>query len=117
MNFKNGVSFIVTVYNKEGFIEKTLESIFTQMNTSTQLIVVNDGSTDSSLKKIKEIVRRKKLDIKLITQKNSGPSIAINHALKFVKYSFIKLVDGDDFTANPKKTKRNSRKGQVTVVS
>ena len=99
MNFKNGVSFIVTVYNKEKFIEKTLESIFIQMDTHSQLIVVNDGSTDDSLKRIKKIVRNKKLNIRLITQKNSGPSIAINHALKFVKYSFIKLVDGDDLIA------------------
>ena len=87
MQFKNGVSIIVTVFNKEKFIAKTLQSIFIQMNQSSQLIIVNDGSTDSSLKQIKKSIKNRNFDIKLIDQKNSGPSIATNNALNFVKYS------------------------------
>ena len=99
MQFKNGVSIIVTVFNKEKFIAKTLQSIFIQMNQSSQLIIVNDGSTDSSLKQIKKSIKNRNFDIKLIDQKNSGPSIATNNALNFVKYSHLKLVDGDDLIA------------------
>ena len=54
MAYKDGVSIIVTVFNKQDYIEKTLKSIFKQMNSLTQLIVVNDGSTDNSLKLIKK---------------------------------------------------------------
>ena len=99
MAYKDGVSIIVTVFNKQDYIEKTLKSIFKQMNSLTQLIVVNDGSTDNSLNLIKKNLQNLKYENKLITQKNLGPSISINNALRFVKYSNIKLVDGDDIIA------------------
>ena len=52
MKFNDGVSIIVTVFNKEKYIENTLSSIVKQMNRSSELIIVNDGSTDKSLQKI-----------------------------------------------------------------
>ena len=99
MKFNDGVSIIVTVFNKEKYIENTLSSIVKQMNRSSELIIVNDGSTDKSLQKINSFLNKKKISHKLINQTNTGPSIAINNALKKVKFSFIKLVDGDDILA------------------
>lgn len=99
MKIKKGISVIVTVFNKEKFIEKTLLCILKQMEKNYQLIIVNDGSTDNSSKLIKKLIANKKFDIKFIEKKNSGPSISINLALKYVKYSHIKLVDGDDIIA------------------
>ena len=43
--------------------------------------------------------KKRKISHKLINQTNTGPSIAINNALKKVKFSFVKLVDGDDILA------------------
>ena len=60
MKFNDGVSIIVTVFNKEKYIENTLSSIFKQMNQSSELIIVNDGSTDKSLKKINSFLKKKK---------------------------------------------------------
>ena len=91
MKFNDGVSIIVTVFNKEKYIENTLSSIVKQMNRSSELIIVNDGSTDKSLQKINSFLKKKKISHKLINQTNTGPSIAINNALKKVKFSFIKL--------------------------
>ena len=99
MRIKKGISVIVTVFNKEKFIEKTILCILKQMKTNYQLIIVNDGSTDNSSKLIKKIIKNRKFDIRYIKKKNSGPSISINIALKYVKYSHIKLVDGDDIIA------------------
>ena len=99
MKFNDGVSIIVTVFNKEKYIENTLSSIVKQMNRSSELIIVNDGSTDKSLQKINAFLKKKKISHKLINQSNTGPSIAINNALKKVKFSFVKLVDGDDILA------------------
>ena len=48
MKFRDGISIIVTVYNKEQFISKTLETISKQMSGNSQLIIINDGSTDKS---------------------------------------------------------------------
>ena len=96
MNLSNGISIIVTVFNKDKYIEKTLSSIISQMNDQTELIVINDGSTDKSLQKIKFALRKCKFKYYIIDQKNTGPSIAINNGLKKAKYSYTKLVDGDD---------------------
>ena len=50
MQLKDGISIIVTLYNKEEYIAQTLKSAITQIsnNKKYQLIVVDDGSTDSS---------------------------------------------------------------------
>lgn len=100
MDFKNGVSFIVTVFNKEKFILSTLKSIILNKIKNSELIIINDGSTDNSLKIIKKFLDT---DIgikhKLINQKNVGPSKSVNNALKHAKFSHIKLVDGDDILA------------------
>jgi glycosyltransferase involved in cell wall biosynthesis len=60
MKFNDGVSIIVTVFNKEKYIENTLSSIVKQMNRSSELIIVNDGSTDKSLQKINSFLKKKK---------------------------------------------------------
>ena len=57
MKFNDGVSIIVTVFNKEKYIENTLSSIVKQMNHSSELIIVNDGSTDQSLQKINAFLK------------------------------------------------------------
>ena len=70
MSFKDGVSIIVTVFNKEEFIEETLNSICKQMRTSHQLIIVDDGSKDQSIKIINTLINKnKKKNIKLIKKK------------------------------------------------
>ena len=99
MKFRDGISIIVTVYNKEQFISKTLEAITQQMGKNSQLIVINDGSTDKSELAIKKFIRSQCKDIKYVKQKNAGPSKAVNSAFKFVKYTFLKFVDGDDIIA------------------
>ena len=101
MTYKNGISYIVTVYNKEKFILQTLESIKYQFDKNSELIIINDGSSDNSERKIKEFIQsNSKMNIKYNYQNNSGPSSAVNKALKFIKYSHIKLVDGDDILSN-----------------
>ena len=69
MKIKKGISVIVTVFNKEKFIEKTLLCILKQMEKNYQLIIVNDGSTDNSSKLIKNLIANKKFDIKFIEKK------------------------------------------------
>ncbi len=98
MKFKNGISVVVTLFNKEDFITQTLNSAIEQFTTRNfQIIVVDDGSSDNSFMIAKNLLKKlKKIDSLVFTQKNSGPSIAINNALKHVKYSFLKLLDGDD---------------------
>ena len=101
VKYKDGISIIVTLYNKEEYILQTLNSATNQFEESEnyQVIVVDDGSKDRSYKIAKDFLRKKKIDYKIFTQRNAGPSIATNNALKFVKYAYIKLLDGDDILA------------------
>ena len=97
--YKDGISIIVTLFNKEEYILQTLVSAVNQFRDKTeryQIIIVDDGSKDRSYEVANNFLKGKKIDFKIFTQKNSGPSIATNNALKFVKYSFVKLLDGDD---------------------
>ena len=91
VKYKDGISIIVTLYNKEEYILQTLNSATNQFEKSEkyQVIVVDDGSKDRSYKIAKDFLRKKKIDYKIFTQRNTGPSIATNNALKFVKYSYI----------------------------
>ena len=103
MKLKDGISIIVTLFNKEEYILACLESAIVQFKNKSekyQIIVVDDGSKDSSYKIAYDFLKKKKIDYKIFTQPNKGPSIATNNALKFAKYSFIKILDGDDIIAH-----------------
>ena len=62
-NYKDGISVIVTVYNKEKYILHTLSSVMPQLNKFDQIIIVDDGSTDKSLSLIKKKIKNKKIII------------------------------------------------------
>ena len=90
------VSAIVPVYNSEEFLEKCIESLRNQTLKDIEMIFINDGSTDNSL----DILRGyEKIDsrIKVIDQKNSGPSVARNNGIKVAKGDYISFSDSDDW--------------------
>ena len=90
------VSIIVPVYNAEKYLEKALNSLVSQTLPDIEIICVNDGSTDNSL----EILERfSNLDerIVVVTQPNSGQSVARNLGLKLAKGEYIGFLDADDW--------------------
>lgn len=91
------VSFIVPAYNVENYIEKCIDSLVSQTHKKIEIIVVNDGSTDDTLK----IIETKFLDsrIKIINQQNGGVSSARNTGLKVASGDFVVFVDGDDYVS------------------
>ena len=91
------VSILVPVYNAEKTIERCLDSILKQITTyKYEIIVIDDGSTDNSLKKIEEYKRF----IKIIKQSNGGPGKARNRGIKEAQAPFLLFVDSDDYVAN-----------------
>lgn len=99
MKILNGITYIVTVFNKGNFVKNTLLSVLPFIKKN-QILIIDDGSTDNSLSIINDTLENfKDVDLKIISQQNTGPSLAINNNLKYVKYSHIKLVDGDDIIA------------------
>lgn len=92
------LSIIITVYNLENYIEKLFNSLIPQLknfNENVEVLVINDGSTDNSLKII-EMANEKKI-FKVISQSNSGVSSARNNGIKQSCGEYITFLDGDDF--------------------
>jgi cellulose synthase/poly-beta-1,6-N-acetylglucosamine synthase-like glycosyltransferase len=93
-----GVSIILPMYNEEGNIEETLESIYSLDYPKNKLnvICVNDGSTDNTLKILKKL--NKRWDFQLINKKNGGKHTALNSALKYVDTPYFACFDADSTT-------------------
>ena len=88
------ISVILPVFNSEEFIRKAIESVLAQTFEDFELIIVNDGSTDSS----KDIIDSFEDDrIRLISQSNQGPGAARNNALRIAEGEYIMYLDSDDW--------------------
>lgn len=89
------ISIIIPVYNAEEHIEECFKSILNQTFKDFEIICIDDGSTDNSLKILYEQARLDKR-IKILTQGNCGPGKARNCGLENAKGSFICFIDIDD---------------------
>ena len=92
------ISIIVPVYNVEDYIDDCLKSILEQSFQSFEIIVIDDGSTDQTLKKA-ELYKSKHDRINIISQSNKGVSVARNKGITAAKAPILSFVDGDDVLA------------------
>ena len=90
------ISVIVTAYNIEAYLSRCLNSLLSQTYTNLEIIVVDDGSRDGT-GEICDKYEARDTRIKVIHQKNSGPSGARNAALTIASGEYIGYVDGDDW--------------------
>lgn len=97
------ITAIVTCYNEADYIGEALASILNQSETThlKEVIVVDDGSTDSSVEVIQKIAAVDKR-IKLVEQQNGGLSSARNNAIRRAKGTHVAILDGDDLWAKDK---------------
>lgn len=97
---KPKISIIVPCFNSESTIDRCIDSIYSQDGDfQIELIVVNDGSTDLSEKRIQKwipLFRDKGYELKYIKQENQGPGGAINTGLKYVSGEYLSLLDAED---------------------
>ena len=90
------VSIVIPVYNIEKYLPICLDSIINQTFTDFEVICVNDGSKDNSLKILEEYAKRD-FRIKVISQENGGSGSARNNGLKNAQGKYIQFLDGDDY--------------------
>lgn len=90
------VSIIVPVYNVEKYLRKCIDSLVNQTLNDIEIICINDGSTDKSLKILKEY-KNKDSRIILLNQENSGQSVARNRGIEIAKGEYLGFVDPDDW--------------------
>lgn len=82
------ISIIVPVYNVEKYLSRCLDSLLNQTLIDIEIICVNDGSTDESLK-ILESYAEKDNRIKIVNKENGGLSSARNEGLKYVTSDYV----------------------------
>lgn len=90
------VSVIIPAYNIENYIEKSIKSVIEQTLKEIEIIVVNDGSQDGTLKIIENLMKEDKRII-LVNKENKGLSAARNTGLMCAKGEYIAHLDGDDW--------------------
>lgn len=90
------VSVIIPAYNMEKYLSKTVESVISQSYSNTEIIIVNDGSSDRT-RAIAEQFKEKDSRIKLINQENKGLSSARNSGIRISRGEIIAFLDSDDW--------------------
>lgn len=98
------VSIIVPVYNAEPYIEQTIKSVLKQEYTNFELILVENGSTDATVEKIKTFSDER---IRLIIMEdNAGAAAARNEGMKAATGEFVGFLDADDLWHKEKLVKQ-----------
>lgn len=90
-------SIVIPLYNKEQSIKKTIESVLNQTYQNFEILIVNDGSTDSSVEIVSAIKDKR---INIINKENGGVSSARNEGIHKSKFEIVAFLDGDDFWEN-----------------
>lgn len=93
MNYK--LSVIIPAYNGERFLAETLDCVLNQTLKNVQIVIVNDGSTDSTADIIADYAK-KHSNILPITQPNSGVSAARNNGIRNASGEYLLFLDTDD---------------------
>lgn len=92
------ISIVVPVYNVERFLVECVESILRQTFTDFEVILVNDGSTDTSGALVDELAQRDSR-IRAVHQDNQGLAGARNSGMKVARGTFLGFVDSDDWVS------------------
>jgi glycosyltransferase involved in cell wall biosynthesis len=94
------VTAIVDTFNHARFIEQALTSVLAQgfSDTELEILVVDDGSTDHTVKLIEKFGRR----VQILRKKNGGQASAFNAAIPLAKGEIVAFLDGDDWWARDK---------------
>ncbi len=90
------ISVIMPIYNAVDYLEEALDSVLGQSLTETEIICVDDGSTDGSF----EVIKKKQAEdnrIRIVTENNAGPSVARNKGLARARGEYVIFLDADDF--------------------
>ena len=89
------ISVIIPAYNSENTISKSIESVCNQTYGDIEIIIIDDGSVDGTLK-VCELYQKRDHRIRVIHQENKGVSSARNQGIRFAEGDYATFVDADD---------------------
>lgn len=100
---KDLVSIIAICYNHEKYLIETLDSIKNQTHTNTELIIMDDCSSDNSVQKINQWIKENNYSCKFVPhKKNKGLQKTLNEAISYCNGEFIQLISCDDILLHHK---------------
>ncbi len=91
------ISVVMSVYNVENYLSEAIESILNQTYKNFEFIIINDGSTDKSLKIIKNY-QKEDNRIVIISRENKGLPYSLNEGIRKAKGKYIVRMDADDIS-------------------
>ncbi len=90
------VSVVIPTYNRALLLSRAIDSVFRQTLQCSELIVVDDGSTDTTKELLKTKSSQKKISLRVFTLENSGPAAARNFGVAQAQNSLVAFLDSDD---------------------
>ena len=90
------VSVIIPTFNRAGLLERAIASVLNQTLLCSELIVVDDGSTDHTRDLVEQLMSATPQPIRLLYQQNQGPSAARNAGVRAARYPYLAFLDSDD---------------------
>jgi glycosyltransferase involved in cell wall biosynthesis len=92
------VTVVIPCYNSSATIKNCLESVLKQSYQNIEIVLIDDGSTDDTLPKLRELKNKHqdRYSISVVTQKNAGPSKARNNGVELAQGELIAFLDSDD---------------------
>lgn len=91
------ISIIIAVYNEEKRIDKCIQSVLQQVYQDFEIVIVDDGSTDDSVKMINNYIEEYRGKIVGIHKKNGGLASARNCGINVARGKYITFLDADDY--------------------
>lgn len=101
----NKVSIIIPAFNAENTIRRAILSVMEQTYLDWQLIIVDDASSDNTVKVVSEFLQYSNIQL-VVNKKNSGVSAARNVGLDVSESEFVAFLDSDDYWSNNKLEKQ-----------
>ena len=91
------ISVLMAAYNAQDYLDASIKSILSQSFTDFEFIIINDGSTDKTSEILKTYIKQDSR-IRILSQKNTGLTVALNKGLKIAKGKYIARQDTDDIS-------------------
>ncbi len=90
------ISVVIPTFNRVELLDRAIQSIVKQTFQCSEIVVVDDGSTDSTGRFLSQLSSNKKTILKVIRQTNTGPAAARNAGIKCAVNDYVAFLDSDD---------------------
>jgi glycosyltransferase involved in cell wall biosynthesis len=91
-----GISVIIPTYNRDSFLKRALVSVQRQTLTCSEIIVIDDGSTDETSTNVSSFAKECEIPVRYFFQENEGPAAARNKGISEARFSYLAFLDSDD---------------------